>query len=86
MQHSFWFYRVVVNLCLDLNDHNRKKKTMSLCENMEIVDEHDGQEILLDEKRKQALLNRFIQELSKRWQLASNLCFYEGLSNQEIEV
>jgi len=75
-----WFYRVVVNLCLD---HNRKKKPMPLCENMELIDEQDGQEILLDEKRKQALLDRFIQELPERQQLALTLCFYEGLSNQE---
>ncbi len=75
-----WFYRVVINLCLD---HNRKKKPMPLCENMEFVDKQDGQEILLDEKRKQALLDRFIQELPDRQQLALTLCFYEGLSNQE---
>jgi RNA polymerase sigma-70 factor (ECF subfamily) len=75
-----WFYRVVVNLCLD---HNRKKKPMPLCENMELIDEQDGQEILLDKKRKQALLDRFIQELPERQQLALMLCFYEGLSNQE---
>jgi RNA polymerase sigma-70 factor, ECF subfamily len=75
-----WFYRVVVNLCLD---HNRKKKPMPLCENMELVDKQEGQEILLDERRKQALLNRFIQELPQRQQLALTLCFYEGLSNQE---
>lgn len=75
-----WFYRVIVNLCLD---HNRKRRPMPLCENMEIVDKHDGQEILLDEKRKQALLHRFIQKLPERQQLALALCFYEGLSNQE---
>jgi RNA polymerase sigma-70 factor (ECF subfamily) len=75
-----WFYRVVVNLCLD---HNRKKKPMPLCENMEPVDRHDGQETLLDQKRRQALLDRFIQELPERQQLALTLCFYEGLSNQE---
>ncbi len=75
-----WFYRVVVNLCLD---HNRKKKALPLCENIELVDKQDGQEILLDEKRKQALLHRFIQELPERQQLALTLCFYEGLSNQE---
>jgi RNA polymerase sigma-70 factor (ECF subfamily) len=75
-----WFYRVVVNLCLD---HNRKKRPIPLCENMEYIDKQDGQEILLDEKRKQVLLDRFIQELPERQQLALTLCFYEGLSNQE---
>ena len=56
---------------------------MPLCENVEPVDKQDGQEDLLDEKRKQALLDRFIQELPERQQLALTLCFYEGLSNHE---
>jgi len=73
-----WFYRVVVNLCLD---HNRKKKPMPLSGNMEPVDKQDGPEILLDEKQKQALLDLFIQELPERQQLALTLCFYEGISN-----
>jgi len=75
-----WFYRVVVNLCLD---HNRKKKPEPLSEDMQLVDKQQRQEVLLHEKQKQALLNRFIQELPERQQLALNLCFYEGLSNQE---
>jgi RNA polymerase sigma-70 factor (ECF subfamily) len=50
---------------------------------MEYIDKQDGQEILLDEKRKRVLLDRFIQELPERQQLALTLCFYEGLSNQE---
>jgi RNA polymerase sigma-70 factor (ECF subfamily) len=37
----------------------------------------------LHEKSKQALLDRFIRELPERQQMALNLCFYEGLSNQE---
>ena len=75
-----WFYRVVVNLCLD---QKRKKRPMPLSENMEIVDKQDGQDILLQKKQKQALLDLFIQELPERQQIALNLCFYEGLSNQE---
>jgi RNA polymerase sigma-70 factor (ECF subfamily) len=75
-----WFYRVVVNLCLD---HNRKKKPMPLPGNMEPIDKHDGLDILLDEKRKQAILDLFIKELPERQQLALTLCFYEGISNQE---
>lgn len=75
-----WFYRVVANLCLD---YNRKKRPMTLSENMEIADWEDGQEIFLDDKRKQALLDRFIQELPEKQQLALTICFYEGLSNKE---
>ena len=75
-----WFYRVVVNLCLD---QKRKKRPMPLPEDMEIVDKRDGQDIMLQNKQKQALLDLFILELPERQQLALNLCFYEGLSNQE---
>jgi len=75
-----WFYRVVVNLCLD---HNRKKKAMPLLEGAEPIDKQEGQEVLLDEKRKQILLEQFIQELPERQKLALNLCFYENLSNKE---
>jgi len=75
-----WFYRVIVNLCLD---HNRKKKPMPLSKNMEPIDKHDGPDILLDEKQKQAILDLFIKELPERQQLALTLCFYEGISNQE---
>jgi RNA polymerase sigma-70 factor (ECF subfamily) len=75
-----WFYRVVVNLCLD---HNRKKRPMLLSEGMDLVDKQDGPEIFLDEKRKQGLLDRFIRELPERQQLALTLCFYEGISNKE---
>ncbi len=73
-----WFYRVVVNLCLD---QKRKKKPIPLSENKEIVDKRDGEDILLHEKQKQVFLDCFIQELPERQQLALNLCFYEGLSN-----
>ncbi len=75
-----WFYRVVVNLCLD---QKRKKRPMPLSEHIEIVDKQDGEDIILQKKQKQALLDLFIQELPERQQIALNLCFYEGLSNQE---
>jgi RNA polymerase sigma-70 factor, ECF subfamily len=75
-----WFYKVVVNLCLD---HNKKKKPEPFFEDMQIEDTQQGQDALLQRKQQQAVLNRFIQELPERQQLALNLCFYEGLSNQE---
>jgi RNA polymerase sigma-70 factor (ECF subfamily) len=79
-QFTTWFYRVVVNLCLD---HNRKKKPLPLSEHLELIDKHDGPDILLDEKQKQAMLDLFIKELPERQQLALTLCFYEGISNQD---
>jgi len=75
-----WFYRVVINLSLD---HRKKKKLMRLPEDIEFADENPDAEVLLDVHQKQAVLERFIQDLPERQQLAVNLCFYEGLSNNE---
>ncbi len=75
-----WFYRIVTNLCLD---HNKKKKPLTLSEDLHLTDKNPGQEVLSNEKQKQGLLERFIKELPERQQLALNLCFYEGLSNKE---
>lgn len=75
-----WFYKVVLNLCID---HNRKKKPEPLSEDMPLVDKKQGHEALIQEKENQVMLERFIQELPERQKLALNLCFYEGISNQE---
>jgi RNA polymerase sigma-70 factor, ECF subfamily len=75
-----WFYRVVINLCLD---HRKKKKLVNLSEGIEFADEKPGADVLLDVHQKQALLERLICELPERQQLAINLCFYEGLSNND---
>lgn len=76
-----WFYKVIINQCFD---HNKKKKPLDLPEGIEeFVDKNPGQDALLDAHQKQAILERFICELPERQQLAVNLCFYEGLSNNE---
>jgi RNA polymerase sigma-70 factor (ECF subfamily) len=69
-----------VNLCLD---QNRKKRPEPLSQENQLTDMQEGQEALLYEKQKQKILDRFIKDLPERQQLALNLCFYEGLSNQE---
>jgi RNA polymerase sigma-70 factor, ECF subfamily len=75
-----WFYRVVINLCFD---HRKRKKLIKLSEDIEFADENPGPDVLYDVHQKQALLERLIHELPKRQQLAVNLCFYEGVSNNE---
>ncbi|MEN8264811.1 MAG: sigma-70 family RNA polymerase sigma factor [Nitrospirota bacterium] len=80
VKFTTWFYRVIRNLCLD---HNKKKKPLSLSEDMQLSNKQPGQEILLNQKQKQEQLDSLIQELPERQQLALNLCFYEELSNKE---
>ena len=50
---------------------------------MMVADKSPGPDILLNKQQEQNTLERLIQELPERQQMAINLCFYEGLSNQE---
>ncbi|MBV8938650.1 MAG: sigma-70 family RNA polymerase sigma factor [Alphaproteobacteria bacterium] len=75
-----WFYRVVINLCID---HQRKKRPLPLPEGLDMRDDGISQEenLMLVQRRRQ--LEAQMKMLPPRQQAALNLCFYEGLSNQE---
>ncbi|HEU5046802.1 MAG TPA: sigma-70 family RNA polymerase sigma factor [Rickettsiales bacterium] len=75
-----WFYRVVVNMCLDWQ---KKKRPLPLEEGDWVADERQTHEetMLIDEK--QFMLEAQIRALPERQRTALNLCFYEELSNQE---
>jgi RNA polymerase sigma-70 factor (ECF subfamily) len=75
-----WFYRVVVNQCLDL----RKRKTpVALDEEMPLIDDRKAVDELMMQAQERKLLEREIAALPERQQTALNLCFDAGLSNQE---
>ena len=74
-----WFYKVVINLCLD---HNKKKRPLGLPEGLEVADQKPGLEDVVDTHEKRIMLEKMIRELPERQQLALNLCFYEGVSNK----
>jgi RNA polymerase sigma-70 factor (ECF subfamily) len=75
-----WFYRIVVNLCLDL----KKKKTAVALENApELIDEREAADETLMRSEEQRILEKEIAALPERQRTALNLCFDEGLSNQE---
>nr|HDM99860.1 sigma-70 family RNA polymerase sigma factor [Deltaproteobacteria bacterium] len=75
-----WFYKVVINLCVD---HQRKKRPLGLPQDMEMADGNPGHDVLLDDHQRQSLLDRFISDLPDRQRQALALCFYEGVSNHE---
>ncbi len=75
-----WFYRIVVNLCLDL----KKKKAAVPLENApELADEREAADESLMRSQARRILEREIAALPERQRTALNLCFDEGLSNQE---
>lgn len=80
VKFTTWFYRVVINLCLD---HLKKQKPDSLPEDKFAADPEAIPEEALLKAKKQQVLEQFLKELPERQRTALNLCFYEGLSNQE---
>ena len=75
-----WFYRIVVNLCLDWQ---KKKRPIPLDEGLPLVDERETADEAMIRIQEQKLLEREIATLPERQRTALNLCFAEGLSNQE---
>ena len=75
-----WFYRIVVNLCLDL----RKKKKPEALENDALVaDEREPVDEVMIRAQEQKILEREIAALPERQRMALSLCFDEELTNQE---
>lgn len=75
-----WFYRVVVNLCLDWQ---KKKRPLPLNEELPVPDEGPTPDAALIRAQEQKILEKEIAALPERQRMALNLCFDEGLSNQE---
>ncbi len=76
---STWFYRIIVNACLD---HNNKKSNQAL--SLELDDGLiDDQVSEIDRRSRLSDVESGLLNLPERQRTAINLCFYEGLSNQE---
>ncbi len=75
-----WFYRVVVNLCLDLR---KRKGPVALDEEIQLIDDREPVDETMVKIQEQKALEREIAALPERQRMALNLCFDEGLSNQE---
>lgn len=75
-----WFYRVVVNLCLDWR---KRKRPVELDEDMPLIDDRETADQAMLRREEQAALERAIAALPERQRTALNLCFDEALTNQQ---
>jgi RNA polymerase sigma-70 factor, ECF subfamily len=75
-----WFYRVVVNLCLDWQ---KKKRPVELDEEIELADDREAMDAAMIRTQEHKILETEIGALPERQRMALNLCFDEGLSNQQ---
>lgn len=75
-----WFYRVVLNLCID---HKRRKRPDPLPDGFDVADGAVGVERQMMATEKSAQVARALDALPDRQKEALILCYYEGLSNAE---
>ena len=75
-----WFYRIVVNLCLDWQ---KKKRPLALEDEVSEPEGESALDIAAIQRQEQKMLERELAALPERQRAALNLCFAEGLSNQE---
>lgn len=75
-----WFYRIVVNMCLD---KKKKQTTLPITAPEELHDPSQNQEKRTLQDEQQALLQHSITQLPKKQKTALILCIYESLSQKE---
>ena len=76
-----WFYRIVINLCLDWQ---KRKRPLELGDyELSIADPRESPDVEMLNSEKQRLLENEIAALPERQRTALNLCYDDGLSNQE---
>lgn len=80
VKFTTWFYRIVVNLCLD---NKKRHSALPLPESSELIDNVPFQEDKALQQEIQSLLEAEIFSLPDRQKTALFLCFYEDMSHIE---
>jgi RNA polymerase sigma-70 factor (ECF subfamily) len=75
-----WFYRIVVNLSLDAR---KKRKPEALADETLVADDREPVDEMMMRAQEQKMVEKEIAALPERQRTALNLCFDEGLTNQE---
>lgn len=77
---STWFYRIVLNLCLD---RKRKARWLPLEEAGERADESPSAPEMISAEEERRAVARALEKLSERHRAAVSLFYFQGLSNKE---
>ena len=83
VKFTTWFYRVVVNACLD---QKKKVKYTVPEDDFELESPGRSQEEASELKSTKDKVEALIQELPESQQTALALCFYEGVSQKEASM
>lgn len=77
---STWFYRIVLNRCLDIR---RKKKPVALPEGYDPADDRETPLENLAKTQRQHQVRKALKKIPGRQRAAITMCYFEGISNQE---
>lgn len=77
---STWFYRVVMNRCLDIK---RKKTPLPLPEDYDVHDDAPGADAAIEGRQQGAAVRRALDALPERQKVAMTLFYYEELRARE---
>lgn len=75
-----WFYRVVVNKCLD---EKRKKKAVALPEDYDAIDDAPMADAKIEVRHETGRMHKAIKSLNDKQAQAITLCYLEEYSNKE---
>ncbi len=76
-----WFYRVVMNLCIDAK--RKYKPAVDLAEAYDVQSDEIQPDAHLSEKQMAAEIATALQHLPDRQRMAMTLCYLQGLGNKE---
>lgn len=80
VQFTTWFYRIVVNRCLD---KARRKKPVAMPENFDAKADLDAADDVMIENERQRAVEIAFRALPQNMQTALNLSFYDPVPNKD---
>ncbi|MBL4801711.1 MAG: RNA polymerase sigma factor [Emcibacter sp.] len=78
-----WFYRVVMNLCIDVKRRRQRKPVSELDEAANIKSNTPLPDAYLSDKQMAEKVGEALEYLPDRQRIAMTLCYLQGLGNQE---
>lgn len=78
-----WFYRVVMNLCIDVKRKQKRTPTIELDEAFEVESDDSGPDERLSDKQMAAQIAQALEQLPQRQRIAMTLCYLQGLGNKQ---
>jgi len=78
-----WFYRIVMNLCIDVKRRRKRRPVSELEEAYDISSDDPLPDARLSEKQMAAKISEALEELPERQKMVMTLCYLQGLGNKE---